>query len=180
MATFKVGQTAEQSVYQVLRQYTKHVYTNVRVDTLLTKKRDTEIDILAALADILLVVEVKNISAVEGTLDSEYWKLTGFEAGQSYSHLNVFTQNRIHVRSLKDAWLAKYKEIPAVVSVVVVPNGCSIPQEIADVGVLDVQTFGIQIAEIAAHKIAPKYGYALDFTLAKDKHWIIRSDFEGR
>ena len=175
--TFAAGKRAEQEVIEVLKKHTKHVYSNVRVDTLLTKSGVTEIDVLAAIADILLVVEVKNVKRIEGAVSHSYWNLTGFEQGQAYSTLNVFTQNRIHVRSLKDAWQSLRQITPTVVSVVVVPNGCDISPTLAEFGILTVQQFAEQVAEMAYSSEKAKYGYALDYILLNGNNIIERPDF---
>ena len=173
------GQRAEQMVKDVLARYTRHVHTNVRVDTLFTKNGTTEIDIVAAVADVLLVVEVKNISAIEGTVGSTTWVMYGAERREPYTALNVFTQNRIHVRSFKDAWFVNRAEFPPVISVVVVPNGCQIPEDISANGVLTVSEFSVQVAELCMESTRAKYGYALDYEMGKNNGYFAREDFVG-
>lgn len=172
------GQRAEQEVREILKRHTKHVYSNVRVDTLYTKSGTTEIDLVAAIADMLLVVEVKNIAAIEGSVTEPFWYLTGLETGQRFSTLNVLTQNRIHVRSLKDAWFANRGDIPAAVGVVVVPNDCVIPRDIADGGVLTLQQFSKQIVGVSTLGRC-KYGYVLDYMFKGDNTYLERADFVG-
>lgn len=178
--TVRAGTRAENEVYEVLQKYTRHVYRNCRVDTLYSKAGNTEIDILAALADVLLVVEVKNVRSIEGDLSLHYWRLEGLETGQEYSTLNVLTQNRIHTRSLKDAWFARRHEFPIVMSVVVVPNGCSIPAVLRGAGVLEVRQFDLQLAALMRkYSGRAKYGYTLDYLFGKDDAWLSRPDFTG-
>lgn len=175
-----IGQKAEQAVRDVLSRYTKYIYTNIRVDTLFTKTGLTEIDIIAAVADVILVVEVKNINSITGSVGDTAWVLQGAERGEEYSALNILTQNRVHVRSLKDAWFANRGEFPDVLSVVVVPNGCFVPDEIAACGVMDMSTFSVQVAELSmAYTGVPKYGYSLDFVLGGDNVHLVRKDFIG-
>lgn len=173
------GQRAEHMVKDALLRYTNHVHTNVRVDTLYTKSGTTEIDMVAAVADVILIVEVKNVSAIEGSIGSSTWVMYGAERGEPYSSLNVFTQNRIHVRSFKDAWFVSRAEFPPVISVVVVPNGCQIPEDIAAGGVLTVSEFSVQVAELCMGTVRAKYGYALDYEMGKNQGYFVREDFIG-
>lgn len=171
------GQRAEKIVESVLRRYTDHIYTNVRVDTLFTQSGSTEIDVIAAVSDVLLVVEVKNVSSIEGSLQDSTWVLRGAEAGESYLTLNVFTQNRIHVRSLKDAWFSRMFEFPVTLSVVVVPNGAYVSEELRCNGILTVSEFNIQVAELCADNQRQRYGYALDYLLSNSPEHLHRPDF---
>lgn len=171
------GTRAEVAVQDVLNRYTKHVYKNVRIDTLFTKTGNTEIDIIAALADIILILEVKNVSKIEGGYYDSYWYLTGLESGERYSTLNVLTQNRIHARSFKNYWYATRREILPVVSVVVVPNGCVVPEDIADGGVLTLEQFERQVSKLCANTYENKYGYHLDYLFGNAGLSLIRSDF---
>lgn len=175
--TVGAGARAEEEVYNVLRRYTRHVYRNCRVETLFTKTGDTEMDIVAAVADVILIAEVKNVRLIEGTPVMHYWTMEGRETGQRYSSLNVFTQNRIHVRSLKDAWLVNRRYFPTVISVVVVPNGCRVPQELRDAGVLEVTQFAEQLAQMASRE-APLYGYELSYLFGSDESVLRRPDFK--
>lgn len=177
--TVSAGSRAEKSVYDALRQYTRHVYRNCRVDTLYTKNGVTEIDIIAAVADVILIVEVKNVKSIDGSVSAPFWTMDGAETGLHYSALNVLTQNRIHVRSFKDAWVAKQGKFPAVISVVVVPNGCVIPEDIQAAGVLTVGDFSVQLASLCADGLHPKYGYQLDYIVGSDGRYVERSDFVG-
>ena len=165
--TRDAGSRAEDEVFSIIKKYTKHSHKNVRVDTRYTKSGNTEIDVLAAIADVLLVVEVKNVRRISGEVSSNFWRMEGLDAGQSYSTLNTFTQNRIHVRSLKDAWYEKVGEYPTCISVVVVPNCCVIDcDEVANSGVLTVREFSEQLSELVRNvscTTIPKYGYTLDY-----------------
>lgn len=175
--TCQAGSRAEQIVRQVLNSYTRHIYSNVWIDTLLTKSGYTEVDMIAAVADVVLIVEVKNIKAIRGRVEDNTWFLTGYEAGQEYSALNILTQNRIHARSFKDAWFKLKSEFPATLSVVAVPNGCNMPEDIAASGVYEVGRLDQQLAELCKGVIYPKYGTALDFVIQSDGNHICRPDF---
>lgn len=171
------GQRAEKIVESVLRRYTDHVHTNIRVDTLFTQSGFTEIDILAAVSDVLLVVEVKNVSLITGSPSDVTWVLRGAESNEDYTTLNVFTQNRIHVRSLKDAWFSRMLEFPVVISIVVVPNGAVVDSELALNGILTVSEFNLQVAKLCADNPKQKYGYALDYLLSSSPGHLYRPDF---
>lgn len=177
--TKEAGYRAERAAREVLQRYSSHVYSNLRVDTLYTKNGTTEIDLIAAVADVILIVEVKNIAEISGSVVDNNWRLRGLETGEVYSALNVLTQNRIHVRSFKDAWFANRGELPVVISVVVVPNGCVVPDEIAECGVMTVQQFDYQLAKLSSGFKREKYGYALDFMLKGDNGYLERVDFVG-
>lgn len=174
------GMRAEETVKDVLSKYTKYIYTNLRVDTLLTKNGFTEIDIIAAVSDVLLVVEVKNVKRITGSVKDPMWVLQGAERGEEYTALNVLTQNRIHVRSLKDAWFINRGEFPVVISVVVVPNICEIPDELQECGIMTVSDFSVQVARLCADsESTPKYGYSLQFVVGSDSAYLYRKDFTG-
>lgn len=177
--TKQAGKRAEDLVAEVLQSYTKHVYRNVRVDTLYTKTGTTEIDIVAAVSDVLLVVEVKNVRSITGSIYDNFWELQGGERGDFYSSLNVFTQNRIHVRALKNIWFALRNEFPVVISVVVVPNNCVVPDDLKDSGILTVSEFSVQVAELCISNESTKYGYALDFLMRRCGGYLKRPDFVG-
>lgn len=177
--TKESGHRAEKYVREVIEKYTSHVFSNLRVDTLYTKSGTTEIDLIAAIADVILIVEVKNVAAIEGSVSDSTWRMYGLETGESYTALNVLTQNRIHVRSFKDAWFANRGEIPLVVSTVVVPNGCIVPEEIAQAGVITVQQFNTQLARMSSQVKEQSYGYALDFVIKSDNGYFVRTDFSG-
>lgn len=164
------GARAEQEVYELLVRYAERVYRNIHIDTLYTFGGTTEIDLLAVMADALLVVEVKNISALNGNLLDPYWEFTGMTVGEVYHQHNILEQNRIHVRSLKNAWVRLRKEIPHVLSIVVVPNRCKIPEDIHDGGVVTLSEFGQQLRELSELKIKGGHmAYVLDYLIAQDK-----------
>ena len=175
------GQRAENEVSKVLERFTSYVYRNVVVDTLYTKSGHTEIDIMAAVGDSILVIEVKNISAIHGRDSEMFWTLIGLETAEKYNTLNILVQNRIHVRALKDAWYKERQQFPKIQSFVVVPNSCSIPNDVEEAGVYTVDQFSKAIAQLSvAQKInPPKYAYALEFLVSKNKGHIIRDDLGG-
>lgn len=175
------GKRAEDEVSKVLERFTSYVYRNVVVDTLHTKSGHTEIDIIAAIGDSILVIEVKNISAIQGKESEMFWTLTGLETAEKYSTLNILVQNRIHVRALKDVWYKERQQFPKIQSFVVVPNTCSIPSDIEEAGVYSVSQFSKVLAQLSnTQKInPPKYAYSLEFLVSKNKGHIIRDDLGG-
>lgn len=166
--TRRAGDRAEATVRDFLHRYADAVYNNVRLPTLYTNSGETEIDLLAVLRDVLLVVEVKNIREIQGSVLNSYWTLTGYEAGGSYQTLNVLTQNRIHVRALKRLWYEVRQEFPLVLSVVVVPAGCIIPEDIHAAGVMCIDEFLEQLADLykSVSKSPRTYEYSLGYVLS--------------
>lgn len=177
--TEEAGKRAEVAVANVLQRYTRHVYKNIRVETLFTKSGTTEVDILAAIADVILVLEIKNIASIEGSSKDLFWYLTGMEGKERYSSLNILTQNRLHTRAIKNAWRDEFREMPAVVSAVVIPEDCHISEEIIDSGILTLHEFELQVAELAQASINIKYGYKLDYLVEKGCGCIKRSVVKG-
>lgn len=177
--TKKAGVRAEQEVVSLLKRHTKFVYSNVRVDTLLTKSGDTEIDVIAAIGDCILVVEVKHIQAVEGGPFDNYWDMIGLSSGEHYKALSPLTQNRIHVRSLKDAWYAVRKEWPKIVSLVVVPDVCEITEGNRRAGMLHMSEFTEKLYSLSKTAPSPVYGYKLEFIFKQDDGHMHRSDLKG-
>ncbi len=166
--TKRAGDRAEETVRDFLFRYADAVYHNIRLPTLYTASGETEIDLLAVMRDVLIVVEVKNIRAIEGTVLKSYWTLTGYETGAEYTALNILTQNRIHVRALKRLWYSVRGDFPLVLSVVVVPSGCSIPPDIHEAGVMCVDEFLEQIAELrqSVEKSPRTYEYTISYVLS--------------
>lgn len=174
------GSRAEKQVADILARHTQYVYKNIRIPTLYTESAETEIDIIAAIDDFLLVVEVKNCRNIEGDSLCSYWKLEGNETGETYTSLSFLTQNRIHVKALKDAWRVARGDTPLVMSLIVVPNGCNIPCDLKEAGVLTVGEFEQQLHSLAVtgkYSVKPKYGYALDFIVDPATNRIKRKDF---
>lgn len=166
--TRKIGTRAENAVKEILSRYADRVYQNIRIPTLYTQQGTTEIDLLAAIDDCLLIVEVKNVRRIEGTPLQSYWMMEGASAGEPYQTLNVFTQNRIHLRALKRLWWQERQEFPLIISVIVVPNECEMADSLAENGILTIGEFGQQLAEL---KKSQRYGsplcYSLDFIVSK-------------
>lgn len=161
------GKAFEEEVARLLRRYSRFVYQNVRIPSVYTKRGHTEIDILAAVGDVILVVELKNVSSIEGAVEGSMWDLTGFRQGESYKALNIFCQNRIHVRSLKNLWSKHQRNMPAIIPVVVTPNGCAVNNQLRDHGVLNVSQFDQQLISTFKHTNAHGCGYSLAYICTK-------------
>ena len=178
--TIGSGSRAEKEVIDIVRRYTQYVYSNVRIPTLYTESAETELDIIAAIDNFILVIEVKNVRRIEGDPLSSYWKMFGEEYGDGYSNINVLTQNRLHVKAFKDAWRVSGRKTPPVLSVVVTPNDCEIPQSLRDFGVITVGELSLQLSELVTEEkyvAVPKFGYALDFIIDSETNRIARKDF---
>lgn len=129
--SFVSGKRFEDEIYEVLKENSKDVWRNVRVETLLTSTGFSEIDLLCCYKGIVMTIEAKNISRVQGDYCDYDWTLTGFsDNGQSYRKLSVFTQNNIHIRSLQDAYYLRYNEWLNIVPIIVVPDSCEIDERL--------------------------------------------------
>ena len=128
------GSKFEDQVITVVRKYSRALWRNVRIETLLTQNGTTEMDILFCLQDVVFILEAKNVSSIMGNYDSKNWAFIGSTSPtretREYTHLNTITQNNIHVRSFKDLFYSEYQEWPAVVACIVVPNGCRLSPEL--------------------------------------------------
>lgn len=183
LPTFREAKVAgtrfEAACREVFSRYTRHVKWSTRVDTAYTQSGFTEIDLLVAVADVLLVVEAKNIRSIRGSLSDAHWVLEGAEGGEAYRALNIFTQNRIHARSLKNAWFQKRAELLVSLPLIIVPDGCVMEAEVEQAGIfyfsqLDEQLRGLTNGWGAK---PAKYGYALDFLVPSDNFYLKRDDF---
>ena len=134
--TFSSGSKFEEQLTQVILKYTRHIWRNIRVETLLTVNGTTEIDILFCYKNILFVVEAKNVASISGDYDSKNWDFIGSKSThkdmKEYTSLNTVVQNNIHVRSLKDCFYAYFREWPVVIPLIVVPSTCMVSSDIAD------------------------------------------------
>lgn len=146
--TWGAGKRAEEVVRDHILRYTDASFSNVRFPSLYTQGGETEIDILTAVRDVLLVIEVKNVRSITGSVLDSFWEMEGMETGERYTALNVLTQNRIHIRALKNYWFRLRKEFPCVLSVVVTPSHCEIPEELNNAGVLPADEFMEQLMHL--------------------------------
>lgn len=179
--TVEAGHRFESACRDVLRKYTRHVHWGTRIDTAYTQSGFTEVDILAAIVDVVLVVEVKNISRISGDLSSTHWELTGAIAGEPYRALNIFTQNRIHARSLKNAWWERRGEVVPTLPLVLVPDECVMPAEIEDAGVFYYSQLDSQLQKLTEEWSGPpKYGYSLDYLVPLDNFHLERDSWRSR
>lgn len=135
--TRKSGTVFEDQVYNVIKDYTRSIWRNLRFETLLTVQGNTEVDILFCYKNLIFVVEAKNVSAIMGEYGAKYWQFIGSKGSSTevteYSALNVLTQNNLHVRSFKELYFAMYREWPTVVSLIVVPDACRVTSELAPI-----------------------------------------------
>ena len=133
--TMNSGTRFEDMIVQTISRYSRHIYRNIRVETLLTKNGTTEIDILFCHLDMVYVVESKNVASLIGDYNDKAWSFIGSKSAsqevRDYSSLNVITQNNIHVRSFKDIFYATFGEWPTVIPIIVVPNDCKVSPDIA-------------------------------------------------
>lgn len=180
--TQAAGRRAETEVVDILRRFTSYVYSNVVIDTLHTKSGHTEVDVIAAISDYIVVVEVKNIASISGNPNDLFWTLEGRETFEKYSTLNTFVQNRIHARALKDAWYKERGEFPKVKTFIVVPVGCDVPAEIKEDGVYTTTDFLNLIAKETRNNKSlsvPTFAYSLEYLIQKTDRHIVREDLGG-
>lgn len=134
--THRSGFAFEDVLASLLSKYTRNIWRNVSVETLLTEKGFTEIDLLFCYNEIVFIVEAKNISRIDGDYGDPVWRLYGSKTNtlseDSYTALNVITQNNIHVRAFKDYFCSVYHEWPAVFPMIIVPTGCKFSPTLAD------------------------------------------------
>ena len=161
------GRSFEDDVAKLLRKYSRFVYQNVRIPSYYTKRGDTEIDILAAIGDVILVVELKNVKSIKGTVGEMMWTMQGYRQGDIYSTLNVFCQNRIHVRSLKNLWSRHHRSTPVIVPIVVTPNGCTVSSQLKEHGVLNLSQFDQQLISNFKQANSGGCGYSLAYICTK-------------
>ena len=173
------GGRAESGVVDILKRYSDTVFTNLRVDTLLTRKGDTEIDIIAAVGDAIVIVEVKNIREIDGSISDNFWKMTGATTGEVYNALSPLVQNRIHVRSFKNAWYAKYRKWPKVVHYVLVPNSCRRNSDHKRAGVITISEFEEVMDRLSRKAFVPTYSGSLELAINKNDLRFRRSDIKG-
>ena len=133
--TMRSGFQFESELTQVITRYSKDVYRNIRIETLLTANGLTEIDILLCYKDIVFIIEAKNVASIVGDYDSKYWTFIGARSvsGEEakYTALNTITQNNIHVRAFKDYFYSVFNEWPIVIPIIVTPQDCKVSTEIA-------------------------------------------------
>lgn len=178
--TFGSGTKFEQQLTSVITKYTRHIWRNIRIETLLTQQGTTEIDILFCYKNLLFIVEAKNAGSIFGDYNSRNWSFVGSKAPmrevREYSNLNTLTQNNIHARSFKDCFYAYFGAWPPVVPIIVVPNDCTVSPDIADciftVGQLD--TF---LAEASSWDVESTLHRRVSSMIPGDGATVPRPDF---
>lgn len=126
--TFASGGQFELDVKNLVKQYTGNVWHSVRIETLLTAKGSTEMDIVFCLGGSIYILELKRVRRIKGSYRDGRWVMYGWrstrdEEGQ-YNAQNVIEQNNIHARSLADAYYASYRCWPTIIPLVIVPDNC--------------------------------------------------------
>ena len=178
--TMGSGNKFEQELTLVISRYTRHIWRNIRIETLLTANGTTELDILFTFKNIAFIVEAKNVSGIFGDYNSKAWSFVGSKAPlrevKEYTALNVLTQNNIHARSFKDLFYAYFKVWPAVVPVIVVPNSCSVSDEIAD-AIFTIGQLDFFLADASAWDVDDVLHRRVSSLFYSDGITVLRPDF---
>ncbi len=125
--TFNSGYKFEDDVLNIVKNFCDPIWQNIRIETLLTEKGYTELDVVFCLGDKVVILECKHILEIIGKYGDDYWILKGNGQGEeitTYKTLNVIVQNNIHVRSFMDLYYSIYKSWPEVISAIIVPDEC--------------------------------------------------------
>lgn len=174
------GSKFEQQLTNVISKYTRHIWRNIRIETLLTASGTTEVDIIFCYKNMVFIVEAKNAASIFGDYNSRNWSFVGSKAPlkevKEYSTLNTITQNNIHVRSFKDCFYAYFKTWPVVVPVIIVPNGCTVSPDIAD-SIFTVSQLDDFLAEASSWEIESTLHRRVSSLLSGDGSIIRRPDF---
>lgn len=127
-STFASGDQFEADTRRVISRYTPDIWHNVRVETLLSTRGNTEIDLVFCYCNIVFIVELKRVRRIEGKYSDFRWTMWGWKSQDSESNKyiipNVIGQNNIHVRSFLDYYFASLRAYPTVVPLIIVPNNC--------------------------------------------------------
>ena len=166
--TVKSGASFESDVKALIAQYSDSVFSNVRIQTPYTVQSETEVDILALFGFVFLVVEVKNIRAIEGHITDPVWQLKGYQTGTEYTALNIFTQNRLHVRSFKNAWFDNFNEFPKTIACVVVPDECEFDDSLKPGQIYTISQFAAELVNLAKLPKDRQSHYRLNFLVSSD------------
>lgn len=174
------GSKFEAELHGLISRYSRAIWRNIRVETLLTQNGLTEIDLLFCFKDLIFVVEAKNVSSIMGDYGERSWSFVGATSPgketREYSSLNVITQNNIHVRSLKDLYFAYYGSWPAIVPCIVVPNGCRLGHELAST-VYTLGRFDQLLSDVSAVSVESKIQRKVAAIIPGDGSVIYRPDF---
>lgn len=174
------GTRFEDQLLSIIKKYTNKVWSNVRIETLLTVSGTTEVDLLVCIADIVLLIEAKNVAMILGDYADRYWTFTGSRArcrdDKEYTKLNVIMQNNIHVRSFKDCYFAYFQEWPLVLPVIVVPNDCKVSPGISKSVYTASQLDDFLATEIATRQTSSLHR-RLQAMMAIDDALLSRPDF---
>lgn len=142
--TFASGGHFEESVSSLIHRYTADVWSNVRIETLLTVKGNTELDIIFCLGGMVYILELKRVRKIQGNYSDPRWTMFGWNSNDDtgkYVIPNVIEQNNIHMRSFVDLFYSSFRCWPPVVPIIIVPDGCeyspSLRRDIFTVSELD-------------------------------------------
>lgn len=175
------GSEFEREITRIISQYTSNFWRNIRVETLLTASGTTEIDILFCYKDIVFIVEAKRVATIIGDYGSKTWSFIGSKSPnkevREYTALNVITQNNIHVRSFKDMFHAYFKEWIHVMPIIVVPNNCTVSQDISG-NVHTVAQLDDFLSEVSKWSVDSKIHRRVASLVTGDNIVIHRPDFE--
>ena len=91
-----------------------------------TRRKNTEIDLIAVTTKAIYVIEAKNWSGyIEGNYDQFYWRGMG-DSHKPMDVISTYMQNLMHVRFIKSAALLAGISLPPVISIICVPDSCQI------------------------------------------------------
>ena len=123
------GEENEYKLASIVSQYTDKVYNNIRLPTMLTKSRYTELDVVAIVGSTVIIFETKSVNGITGNYRDRIWKMVG--TSSTFTTLNTFIQNKLHSRVFKDIYFKVYGEYCSVISVMTVPSDTLIEGDIS-------------------------------------------------
>lgn len=178
--TFESGSSFEEKLCTMIRKYTKDVWRNIRIETLLTASGTTEIDILCCYKNFIFVIEAKNVISLIGDYDDVDWGFVGSKASslehREYTALSVITQNNIHIRSLQDLMYAQYKTWYNMIPIIIVPDNCETSSSIQNV-VFTASQLEELFVQCSTLKVEPKVQRLFAALIEGDGCTVNRPDF---
>lgn len=123
------GEKNEHRLASLVSQYSDKVYNNIRLPTMLTKSRYTELDVVAIIGSTIVIFETKSVNSIVGNYRDRIWRMVG--TSTTFTTLNTFIQNKLHSRVFKDIYFKVYGEYCNVISVTTVPNDTLIEGDIS-------------------------------------------------
>ena len=176
------GSCFETTVVEMIKKYTNDVWRNVRIETLLTQTGTTELDVVFYSGGIVYILELKRVRKIVGEYARRRWTMFGWldnvDETSEYTALNVIEQNNIHARSLLDLYFSEFKCFPAVIPVIIVPDGCEVPPGLKS------EVFTVNELEdfMISNRIPGRkdVSYRVAFLLGSPEDTVRRSDFVDR